>query len=95
MAVMLRNLAPSFMLAQIAVLTGTALWFVIQAVARPEFKTLCEGSDGRLKCAYHSINMAGAALMVAMMGHVTTTSHEMPAGGTSTPHAHHAMTAET
>ena len=95
MAVMLWNLAPSFMLAQVAVLTGAALWFVIQAVARPEFKTLCAGSQGRLKCAYHSIAMAGAALMVAMMGHVTTTSNEMQAGGTSTPHAHHAMTAET
>lgn len=95
MAVTLWNLAPSFMLAQVAVLAGAALWFVIQAVARPEFKTLCAGSQRRLTCVYHSITMAGAALMVSMMGQVTTTTHEMQAGGTSTPHAHHATPAET
>ena len=61
MAAMLWNLAPSTMLAQIAVLAGAALWFVIQAVARPEFKMLCAGSQGRLKCVYHSLTMAGAA----------------------------------
>ena len=48
MAAMLWNLAPSTMLAQIGLLTGAALWFVIQAVVRPEFKTLCGGSQGRL-----------------------------------------------
>ncbi len=94
MAAMLWNLMPSTMLAQIAVLTGAALWFVIQAVARPEFKTLCAGSQGRLKCAYHSLTMAGAALMAAMMGHVTTASHgTVPADGMSMPTAHHAMPA--
>lgn len=96
MAAMLWNLVPSTMLAQVAVLTGAALWFVIQAVARPEFKTLCAGSQGRLKCAYHSITMAGAALMVAMMGQMTTAGHEIvSAGRTSVPHGHHGMTAET
>lgn len=94
MAAMLWNLVPSTMLAQIAVLTGAALWFVIQAVARPEFKTLCAGSQGRLKCVYHSLTMAGAALMVAMMGHVTTTGHGIvPARGMSMSNAHHAMAA--
>ena len=94
MAAMLWNLAPSTMLAQIAVLAGAALWFVIQAVARPEFKTLCGGSQGQLKCVYHSLTMAGAALMVAMMGHATTAVPGIvPAGGTPMPPAHHAMAA--
>ncbi|QHK20893.1 DUF5134 domain-containing protein [Pseudarthrobacter psychrotolerans] len=91
MAAMLWNLVPSTMLAQIAVLTGAALWFVIQAVARPEFKTLCAGSQGRLKCLYHSLSMAGAAVMIAMMGK-STTGH-VPAGGMSLPNAHHSMAA--
>lgn len=97
MAAMLWNLAPSTMLAQVAVLAGAALWFIIQAVARPEFKILCAGSQGRLKCVYHSLSMAGAALMITMMGQMTTTaSHEIvPPGGMSMPHAHHAMTAAT
>lgn len=94
MAAMLWNLMPSTTLAQIAVLTGAALWFVIQAVSRPEFKTMCAGSQGRLKCVYHSITMAGAALMVAMMGQVTTAGHGIvPGGGMSMPHAHHATAA--
>ena len=80
MAAMLWNLVPSTMLAQIAVLTGAALWFVIQAVARPEFKILCAGSQGRLKCVYHSLTMAGAALMVAMMG-LAPAPGNAPAGG--------------
>jgi len=90
MAAMLWNLVPSTVLAQIAVLTGAALWFVIQAVARPEFKTLCAGSHDRLKCLYHSLSMAGAAVMLAMMGQVTT--GHVPAGGTSMSNAaHHSM----
>ncbi|WP_427005462.1 DUF5134 domain-containing protein [Pseudarthrobacter sp. H2] len=96
MAAMLWNLAPSTMLAQIAVLAGAALWFVIQAVARPEFKILCAGSQGRLKCLYHSLTMAGAALMAAMMGHVTTAGQgTVPADGMSMsmPATHHAMAA--
>jgi hypothetical protein len=94
MAAMLWNPVPSTMLAQIAVLSAAALWFVIQAVARPEFKTLCGGSQGRLKCLYHSLTMAGAALMVAMMaGHVAPAGHEGVPGGTSTSHAHHTMPA--
>jgi hypothetical protein len=95
MAAMLWNLVPSTMLAQIAVLAGAALWFVIQAVARPEFKMLCAGSQGRLKCVYHSLTMAGAALMAVMMtGHVTTASHGIvPAGGMPLSNAHHAVAA--
>lgn len=96
MAAMLWNLAPSTTLAQITVLAGATLWFIIQAVARPEFKTLCAGRQGRLKCVYHGLTMAGAAFMVAMMGHAATASHEiLPAAATPVPssasHAHHTM----
>ncbi|WP_413249055.1 DUF5134 domain-containing protein [Sinomonas flava] len=91
MAGMLWNLAPSTTLAQIVVLSGAALWFVIQALARPEFERLCAGRGGRLKCAYHGLTMAGGAIMVAMMtGYAApaaagaVTAAEVPAA-----HAHH------
>ena len=88
MAAMLWNLAPSTLLAQIGLLAGAALWFIIQAVARPEYKLLCAGTQGRLKCAYHALTMAAAALMITTMTH--------PTGATPMPmpmdHAgHHAM----
>jgi hypothetical protein len=90
MASMLWNLGASTMLAQIVVFTGAALWFVLQAVARPELKTLCAGRHGRIKCTYHSLTMVGAALMVAMMmGHVTAGQGSLPAGGMAI--SHHAM----
>ena len=101
MAAMLWHLAPATMLAQIAVLTGAALWFIIQAVARPEFKTLCADGRGRLKCVYHSLTMAAAALMIVMMGHMGTTGYgvapssdgmaAMP--GMTMSHGHHAIAA--
>ncbi|WP_255771744.1 DUF5134 domain-containing protein [Pseudarthrobacter sulfonivorans] len=91
MAAMVWNLAPSTMLAQIAVLAGAALWFVLQAVARPEFRILCDGSQDRLKCIYHSLTMAAAAVMIAMMG-LATTQHDSPAA-MPTPHTHHSMAA--
>lgn len=96
MAAMLWNLVPSTILAQIAVLTGAALWFVIQAVARPEFKILCAGSHGRLKCGYHSLSMGGAAFMIATMSHTAGASpgNSVQAGGISLSHAHHAMAGE-
>jgi hypothetical protein len=90
MAAMLWNLAPSTMLAQIAVLSGAALWFVIQAVARPEFKVLCADNRGRLKCAYHSVSMGGAAVMIAMMGQVS--GGHAPAHAMSMQNAHHSLT---
>jgi hypothetical protein len=93
MAAMLWNLAPSTMLAQIAVLAGAALWFIIQAVARPEFKLLCAGSQGRLKCVYHSVSMGAAAVMIAMMGQVT--AGHAPSHAMSMPNAHHSMAAAT
>ncbi|MDJ0315513.1 DUF5134 domain-containing protein [Arthrobacter sp. H35-D1] len=94
MAAMLWHLAPSTMLAQIMVLTGAAMWFIIQAVARPEVKTLCTDGPGRLKCAYHGLTMVGAAAMVAMMGGVTTAGYaSAPTNGTSIAHDHHAMAA--
>ncbi|WP_255770766.1 DUF5134 domain-containing protein [Pseudarthrobacter sulfonivorans] len=91
MAAMLWNLAPSTMLAQIAVLAGAALWFVIQAIARPELKAFCAGSQGRIKCIYHSLSMAGAAVMIAMMG-LATTGHS-PSHSLAMPNSHHAMAA--
>ncbi|MEO8222990.1 MAG: DUF5134 domain-containing protein, partial [Specibacter sp.] len=94
MAAMLFHLGSSFMLAQIAVLTGAAMWFIIQAVARPEVKILCTDGLGRIKCVYHSLTMVGAAAMVAMMGGVTTDAYATaPAGGMSMSHDHHAMAA--
>ena len=89
MTVMLWNLAPSTILAQIAILAAAALWFTLQAVARPEFKLLCAGSPGRLKCAYHALTMAAAATMIALM--TTHTPVNGPAQATATPTHHHAM----
>ena len=92
MAAMLWNLVPSTLLAQILFLAAAALWFLIQAVAHPEFKRLCAGRVGRMKCLYHSLPMAAAALMVAMMGHATGASQgTVPAQGMSMPMSHHAM----
>ncbi|WP_026556507.1 DUF5134 domain-containing protein [Arthrobacter sp. 35W] len=95
MAAMLWNLAASTTLAQVILLAGAALWFIIQAVARPEFTILCAGSQGRLKCGYHALTMAGAALMVAMMAHLGTPGAGAPAGGAPMAHTHHAMAAAT
>ncbi|MFQ4150538.1 DUF5134 domain-containing protein [Arthrobacter sp. LAPM80] len=94
MAAMLWHLGSSFMLAQIAVLAGAALWFILQAVARPEVKMLCTDSRERLKCLYHSLSMAGAALMIAMMDGLTTSSYtSAPTNPMSMSHDHHAMAA--
>lgn len=89
MMAMLWNLGPSTMLAQIVLLAAAALWFTIQAVARPEFKRLCATTQGRLKCAYHGLTMAAGAIMIALMvGHAPATG---PANPISLPmsHAHH------
>lgn len=94
MAAMLWNLAPSTVLAQILFLAGAALWFIIQAVAHPRLKRLCQGRNGRIRCLYHSLTMAAAALMVAMMGHVTGANHgPAPSQEMAMPMSmgHHAM----
>ena len=94
MAAMLWHLAPSTTLAQITLLTAAASWFFVQAIARPEFKILCTHSHDRLKCIYHSLTMAGAALMIAMMAGVSTTGYATAPTKTMSPaHDHHAMTA--
>jgi hypothetical protein len=86
MAAMLWNLVPSTMLEQIMVLAAAALWFFIQSVARPEFTALHVCGQSRLRCLYHSLAMASAALMVAMMGHVTAAGPgTAPTGGMSMP----------
>ena len=101
MTAMLWNLGPSTLLAQIAILTAAALWFTLQAVARPEFKLLCAGNQGRLKCAYHSLTMAAAATMIALMtthtptATTTGTGTTTTAAGTHTAHHGSAYTATT
>ncbi|MFP3462751.1 DUF5134 domain-containing protein [Arthrobacter globiformis] len=89
MAAMLWNLAPTTLLAQIGLLAGAALWFIIQAVARPEYKLLCAGTQGRIKCAYHALTMTGAALMITTMTHPASGAPmQMPMDHAS----HHAIT---
>ena len=107
MTAMLFNLGPSTLLAQIGLLTAAALWFTLQAVARPEFKLLCAGNQGRLKCAYHALTMAAAATMITLMTtHTPTTATATGTGtgtgtttaGTHTAHygtTHTATTADT
>ncbi|MFP3463854.1 DUF5134 domain-containing protein [Arthrobacter globiformis] len=92
MAAMLWNLAPATLLAQIGLLAGAALWFIIQAVARPEYKLLCAGTQGRIKCAYHALTMAGAALMIALMTHPASPATGQTAMTMPMPAGHHAMT---
>lgn len=94
MVAMLWNLVPSTLLAQILFLAGAAFWFLVQAVAHPGFKRLCAGRNGRVKCLYHSFSMLGAALMVAMMGHVTGGSQGIAAAqgmSMAMPMSHRAM----
>jgi Domain of unknown function (DUF5134) len=107
MAAMLWGLAPATTLAQITLLAGAALWFTLQAVARPQFKLLCNGTPGKLKCAYHSLTMAAAATMITLMTtHTTPTTPEAGTAGPTHPTAdttgmadmpgmHHTTTAHT
>ncbi|MFJ4170699.1 DUF5134 domain-containing protein [Paenarthrobacter sp. NPDC089714] len=99
MAAMLWNAAPATTLAQILILAAAALWFTIQAVARPQYRTFCSGTTGRLKCTYHAATMAAAAIMIAMMTNHTTTNTATQATTGSTPataaHTHHATTTTT
>lgn len=81
MAAMLWNLAPATRLAQVFVLAGAALWFITQAVARPDIKILCAHGLGRLKCFYHGSAMAGAAVMVIMMDGMTAGHDIVPSDG--------------
>ena len=87
MAAMLWNLAPATTLAQITLLAGAALWFTLQAVARPQFKLLCNGTPGKLKCAYHSLTMAAAATMITLMTTHTTPTPEARTAGPTNPTA--------
>jgi len=54
-------------LSAVLLLSSGALWFVIQAVARPEFRSVCAEKKERTKCIYHGITMAAGAYMVAAM----------------------------
>ncbi|WP_423182711.1 DUF5134 domain-containing protein [Arthrobacter sp. NyZ413] len=84
MAAMIWNLAPAALLAQIGILTAAALWFTLQAIARPEYKLLCTGTQGRITCAYHAATMAAAALMLTMMNTPTTGPGTTGTSGTGT-----------
>ncbi|HKU35137.1 MAG TPA: DUF5134 domain-containing protein [Paenarthrobacter sp.] len=84
MAAMIWNLAPAALLAQIGILAAAALWFTLQAIARPEYKLLCTGAQGRITCAYHAATMAAAALMLTMMN--TATTGPGTTGTTGMPH---------
>ncbi|WP_423181378.1 DUF5134 domain-containing protein [Arthrobacter sp. NyZ413] len=84
MAAMIWNLAPAALLAQIGILTAAALWFTLQAIARPEYKLLCTGTQGRITCAYHAATMAAAALMLTMMNTPTTATGTSGTGTTGT-----------
>lgn len=89
MAALLWDLGTSTALAQIIFLAGAALWFLIQAVAHPEFKVLYNGAQARLKSLYHSTTMAGGSLMIAMMCPSTTGPEDTSEGGTGLSHRHH------
>ncbi|TDF82666.1 DUF5134 domain-containing protein [Arthrobacter terricola] len=80
MAAMIWNLAPAALLAQIGVLAAAALWFTLQAIARPEYKLLCTGTQGRITCAYHAATMAAAAFMLTIMN--TTSAGNTATGNT-------------
>lgn len=78
-------------LSAVLLLSSGALWFVIQAVARPEFKSVCAEKKDRTKCFYHGITMAAGAYMVTAMTPATiggpvdlpvaaTYSHHMASG---------------
>lgn len=54
-------------LPSVLLLSSGTLWFVIQAVARPEFKSVCVEKMERTKCIYHGITMAAGAYMVTAM----------------------------
>ncbi|MFI2564599.1 DUF5134 domain-containing protein [Paenarthrobacter sp. NPDC018779] len=97
MAAMLWNAAPATTLVQILILAAAALWFTIQAVARPHYRTFCSGTTGRLKCTYHAATMAAAAIMIAMMTNHTTTNTQATTGSTpaTAAHTHHATTTGT
>ncbi|KUM35052.1 hypothetical protein AR689_13305 [Arthrobacter sp. EpRS71] len=97
MAAMLWDAAVSSTLLQIAILASAALWFIIQAVARPQFRTFCAGTGERIKCLYHGLTMAAAALMIAMMAIPAVAplapSDSAKAGSGMSSHGHHASSA--
>ena len=93
MAAMLWNAAPATTLLQVLVLAGAALWFIIQAVARPHYRALCTGTRDRIKCTYHALTMAAAAIMIAMMtNHTTNPANTTNTASPATAHTHHTTT---
>ena len=74
-------------LSAVVLLSSGTLWFVIQAVARPEFRRVCAEKNQRTKCIYHGITMAAGAYMVAAMAPAASAGHlDAPA---APMHSHH------
>jgi len=75
-------------LATVLLLASGALWFVVQAVARPEFRSLCTGGKDRVRCIYHGITMVAGAYMAAAMATPAVALSDMTTAAPS--HGHHA-----
>jgi hypothetical protein len=75
-------------LGAVLLLTSGALWFIVQAVARPEFKSLCTGGKDRGRCIYHGITMVAGAYMATVMAKPVVAPSNMSAAAPT--HAHHA-----
>lgn len=88
MAAMLWRQGQWVTLATVLLLASGALWFVVQAVARPEFRSLCTGGKDRVRCIYHGISMMAGAYMATVMATPTVAPSGMTTAATS--HVHHA-----
>ncbi len=75
-------------LGTVLLLTSGALWFIVQAVARPEFRSLCTGGKDRARCIYHGITMLAGAYMAAVMAKPVVVPSNMITAAPA--HAHHA-----
>ena len=75
-------------LATVLLLAPGALWFIVQAVARPEFRSLCTGGKDRARCVYHGITMAAGAYMAAVMAKPVVAASNMTTAAPT--HVHHA-----
>lgn len=81
-AMLLRLQLP--ILPQLLLFSGAAVWFVIQASARPELK-MCATPGDRLKCLYHAASMAAVVLMLLPS---TTMGEGMPMSTGIGHHSH-------
>jgi len=75
-------------LGTVLLLSSGAFWFIVQAVARPEFRNLCTGGKDRARCIYHGITMVSGAYMATVMATPAAAASNMSAAAPT--HAHHA-----